>query len=1205
MSDTSSFANLSLIQLERKLHKSLDGLKFWGDLDISLEDYDVLKNLLKERIEHGMTFQELIEYRPISVVTFAVFLAKYKYNGNFWGVLAEELGLEGFSQLEQTRYGKRFFKVFLLNGFDVSRFRDTSRIYVNAILFEIGEPPESNVGDLFYIFKYSSLGASDPQAFVEELQDTGSYQIHHKPLLQFLQNVDEETAVDYVLEVQDAYQEASQSGSCPGKYERVYEEWEQRDLNRSRRTSKGGSDSEASLSPYFHFENGKRGLCIVLPRKNIENGWVDTAEWTIRTATTEYRKTMQIFGNEGRRYADEFVVPVSPEPKYEVVFSYDDGIDKPVAERYILDNLSKDHFLFFNASGRKIRSEYLQKPFGILVYSTSENLDFSNVNSIIQHYPTDSQDYKTIQIIPTGMQSKVTIGIGDEKKLLRMRPQVEIGLEGETLFGLNPEDVEVPIFTDIPSLRVSFDGFGNVSGMEVRCGENKAELSDISAEMENLIQVDELIDKGRLYGYKTVRIYQNNHFLKQAQFVVVPKFATNYSNILRWPDSNAEPSSIWFEKVDGWNLEFENANVSESKDKYKVTVTSKEKAINLKLSSSSEILHFSIDIVLPLFGISAVITDGQDESKTTIPLAEFAEKKYWAEFSFFNEYRDRDYSLEVITVNGVEQQKQISPLGNININQDLSIFTDTLANCPLPAKIVLKDERLGHLYTVAKIVDVMTLSHRPVYSPRRNAILFNTEDDIRECEVREWGTKHTYTLVVNQDVALDEKGRRIVSLDTEEKLPPGLYYLDDFDEASLFDETDEGAPEVSLDTLFFYVKEKSESGMIDTVSLFINELIRDTYRYRKSIDRFLESPASRTYGVRTHLKREDFEDYDYLSLIALVGLLHSKLSNQHKELLGLCLNWISDEVLTGIDRLRLLRALVLAGVNVDFFDEVVNAFKLFLFEAGEDLEDDAIVKLNGYSAKLALLYKLKSNAPIRNVLGVSQYRDILGSDAIQGMIHSKFMGVDTTLARSDIQHFMREEPCGVTITLNPAMSGNQGDIDKSDMMIIDMTRVSRTRITFDKNKIPEGGIYFDGIKYIDQYVNWYIRNYPRGEEMDEDKREQMVDRFDKFKDVFLRDFGKAKEDSYWGDILTEYNKVLKLRTTGATNYFSIPTYFYYQAMAAILSLLPDNPDTNNLKNAGMNFIRGAIIDAPHLAERDYLMAAFYVYMKGKEKKLCR
>ena len=57
----------------------------------------------------------------------------------------------------------------------------------------------------------------------------------------------------------------------------------------------------------------KKGLCIVLPRQNMTEEWVESAKW--RVAGDDgflVEKECYVQGAEGKRFIDQIIVPIKP-----------------------------------------------------------------------------------------------------------------------------------------------------------------------------------------------------------------------------------------------------------------------------------------------------------------------------------------------------------------------------------------------------------------------------------------------------------------------------------------------------------------------------------------------------------------------------------------------------------------------------------------------------------------------------------------------------------------------------------------------------------------------------------------------------------------------------------------------------------------------------------------------------------------------------
>jgi hypothetical protein len=159
-------------------------------------------------------------------------------------------------------------------------------------------------------------------------------------------------------------------------------------------------------------------------------------------------------------------------------------------------------------------------------------------------------------------------------------------------------------------------------------------------------------------------------------------------------------------------------------------------------------------------------------------------------------------------------------------------------------------------------------------------------------------------------------------------------------------------------------------------------------------------------------------------------------------------------------------------------------------------------------------------------------------------------------------------------------------------------------------KKPDSGIYFDHIRYVDQYVNWYTNSHSKEGEMLPWKRQLMIQVVQlHFKNImkYVKDL---KAVTGIAPIITRYEKALYSRTSGDIyaniNSNDYGRYFYLQGMAALMSKLPpEYKEYDGAIRTGETFMEEAMKIAPRIARRDLVMASTFIYLMRKEDKLCR
>ncbi len=97
----------SLTKINKVVKQELHGKDFWGQIDVSKDDLNIIKNRIELLIDRGVEFKQLFKDYPYAMVTYVVFLTKYQYNGDFWGMISEEIGIDKPNGSDQAMIGKK------------------------------------------------------------------------------------------------------------------------------------------------------------------------------------------------------------------------------------------------------------------------------------------------------------------------------------------------------------------------------------------------------------------------------------------------------------------------------------------------------------------------------------------------------------------------------------------------------------------------------------------------------------------------------------------------------------------------------------------------------------------------------------------------------------------------------------------------------------------------------------------------------------------------------------------------------------------------------------------------------------------------------------------------------------------------------------------------------------------------------------------
>ena len=528
----------------------------------------------------------------------------------------------------------------------------------------------------------------------------------------------------------------------------------------------------------------------------------------------------------------------------------------------------------------------------------------------------------------------------------------------------------------------------------------------------------------------------------------------------------------------------------------------------------------------------------------------------------------------------------------------MNIFRDTIQTAPLPVKLAIYNKETGDEFDFLVVYEVVKFIKRPAYDKRRNVVAIYNSDVNSNVTVERYGDESYSLRLSYENSSLNDKNWRLFPLPETEKMPPGYYRIERNDSADTLFEVEERF-EITMSTDQFFVASIDKNSPITSFSTWLERAISDLIKLRK-ISLLAELKKSEWYLKRGYIfgyGYHQLKDNDIRNLIVLGSMLEAKISNGHKEVISELMRLISLLILTGVSRYRIIKELVSVRANEFVFNDCIKYYALFLFEypikAEKELKE-LVGEVKRFSSKLALLMLMKANVPIRETFGNPTYRDVIGTEGIGSMMQSN---KPTEQRNEDRKHFLLEDgQSTVHIKIPEEMSGINQFYD-----MIDEKRTRNDRIYLDKKKIPDSGIYINGSRYTDLFVNWYIRNHPRGEAIKDELNIEMRDSFKSFLNNVYYKLNRAKKDETIGLYFKEYDEALSRRGTGNFNEFSLPNYFYFVGLAALIIQMPCPESLEEIWETANTFFITALPIAPYMTERDYLMASTFLYLRKKER----
>lgn len=1208
----------SLDLIEQNIKSEVIQCEFWGDLDLTYIETDIIKEKICDKLRISKSdIKNLFTNYPHIITTFMVFFVRFKYNANFWGALAEELKVD-IPQYMHNYIGDSAREMFLKYNMDFSDANEEAHINIAPIIYEACLPPESSLDDLFYVMSYDSFGVFDPQLIIDELIEMRSYTIR-KPMYRFLSRFKEDRAVEFVLEVRDAMIAVEQRNARPSRYIGNYTEWKEQE--KSKTVVNARKNQEFQTRPYLFFDNGKKGLCVILPRTIMNNEWTVEVTWNISTREGFDKKVYcNVMGDGGKRYTDMLVIPVPPSEKYLISLADSEGLDDKAAKEWEIDGIKSDRVVFFNANGRQINANYLLYPYGIMIIPSSVTIDkTSNIEFSDQFYPTNTTDkYRITSVTPIGNDACLAYKTSTSTNTIIARPQINMSLSGKTLFSLDTIDTNANIFTEIPTLTITVDGMMGISGFEIRVGGVPHQI-EIDGGEENVFEIKKLAKK-EIDGYGTysIRLYQFGRFLKQVEFSYVPKIKSNYSPIISWiaNDERRVKKNYKFQRLDDWEMEFSGCIVGGDDDNYTVEVPSNVGEIPVVLKSMAEDFIFSCEFNLPVrpYDIDIVDREGTPIENVTdrvyrVGLDDILENECWLAMRTFGNFKQLSYKVILKTANGVEQEKYIGLTQNGAGNLNLSIFYDTLRTCPLPAELVIMcDEDEEKTVVIARISEKTSMEVRPKFQAgeKKSYVILDLADDGKDIDVARFGYNYTETHISYVESVLGKSGKTRGYV-YPGKLGEGIYIVSGTKEQSVFDFDDDDIIELTIGRNIFLVSCRDKESNISNAKQLLDYFVAEAMYSDANKD----MSEYRSYGILSnsqYVEKIDcitFDDCDIEKLVALAYFVNSKIINAKKEQLRECMRVISARFMHRGDRYRIIELLIELNAPQEVFDICMKEYSLLLCFANKANAKILAGKVEPYSVELAMVLMMSTDGSIRDCLWREKYRELIGKDAIKKLL--SVPGVENPEKIVELQkEFLREVPGNrVRINLDDEIAGNEEAIQ--GMIRYD----KKYNPIFDISLKPDYGVYFARIKYVDQYVNWYKNTHDKNYDMHPEKRMMMQTMVKKYYEPIMTAFDALSKDKEIKDMAMLYKNAINSRcrrhlSKNVPSNISYPLYFLIQGLAAFLAKLPvERIDLDEMRTIGIEYMSKASVFAPRLSQRDILMAATYIYLKRKEEKLCR
>lgn len=454
--------------IENHIKEYLNQCEMWGDLNISLEEYDHIKSRISGALGKHPTAREvmaLIRKYPKVMVTDIISFVLYEYdNSEFWSGWASRYNLS-LTTSNQTEIGRMVRDIF--KRYDFRVIEDGGFVYVTPILCQAGIP--SACFDKLFDILDCTLNSSYFMAreIVSELMGYRNYLID-APVERYFK-LHTERAIELIVQLREMMHtvgEVSIEGAdvpdVPGVQPRIVKRYAIWSAEIKQLGTKSRKANQYYFSPKLVYEE-TRGVCLFIPEQTLRQDSIYKLKWTIISdVNPENVKTVyaQVYDDKSRNYTHELNVPMDFANSYTIQLWDNDNDSIPLTKPWIVHGLGQENeILTFNESGSLLpkTQRYISRKGSIVVFNSSQAkfIEFHNINKIDIELPKSWAGLQAFCAFPAEKDARVTIQTKSGVISLEAKQSFDIELvQIGTLFDEKYNDKETPVYIRFPKVEV-------------------------------------------------------------------------------------------------------------------------------------------------------------------------------------------------------------------------------------------------------------------------------------------------------------------------------------------------------------------------------------------------------------------------------------------------------------------------------------------------------------------------------------------------------------------------------------------------------------------------------------------------------------------------------------------------------------------------------------------------------------------------------
>lgn len=1026
-------SNMDLGTMDQIILEALPSCRIWGDLHITREEAECIKQRICARLHSTPQFvqlKNLASKYPAVFITDMTNFVLYEYdNINFWEAWSDRFGLK-ITSAQQGEIGRMTHALLNERGFRI--LRDEGYIYVSTFLYQAGIPGVS-YHKLFDILD-STLNIPYVQAqdILEEITGYRSSLVDVSVRRHFK---DHEAGVEVIQNLRDMMRELgniaeeSELPEIPGIPQRVVEQYQIWCVSLRHGSFRQRSGSQYFVAPkIIHDET--RGVCIWIPEQILRSDAIYRLRWEVRIGDHRLiRSVLQdVYAREGVNRTLISYVQVPPADAYQVILFDDDRDEQPITEPWQLSGLDPlSPILFFDKSGLRLdpaRASLSRQGLTVVYDSKTVVLSPQSLMKGERYLHRDWNSCRAFRFFSVKKDSLLKVSTERSTLTIETNTALELDLSPlGTLFDEHWPDQQIPVYTKFPQIEIrgangsetsSLNGWQLVLIDGYRRRKSAVSLTDLPCEQLDECLRFSLTDWAKNHfpddhGKYELRLYQGSVNRRQVSFYLVPavRWDSQFQSLTLHPSDPSADAILWIQSQDAGPFQFEsNVETKEVQRKGK-------NWLQIRLITQTSILR-------------GVWTgpDGQKIPfrKTLRPL----EWNLWEEGSdvfdpvgqprtlYLNEFKTGAWRLylditDPASFDQIRLQLEASDGTMLQFHDllpdyqgiahsSLHRFQDTIAHHSLPQRLVLRlakgttDYRPMLIASVVNFVQLKEPMYRMVSDKPAILWKYDPANDFTHHELKLIPLHNPKQPVLQRPLSPLKtfSNRQYQGIFLSDPLPDGVYHIDavDQEELSFFALPEEQVPIHDRDHLLVVNGKEYLARHQASETRKVSDWLAAA-RVAESNDEWIENLRNDLEkALRNGNWQFDAErSAQLLFSLVLSTSVRSGLSLAVRTAVEAILHLISERVITNTHRTVLLRHLLESSLDDESAQTIIQTLQLYLFQPDGKTLFERIHLSNAWNLNesLAVLINLRDSSA-KVSMDVERVMDRIGEDTLAKLL---------------------------------------------------------------------------------------------------------------------------------------------------------------------------------------------------------------------------